>query len=1229
MKFQFTKRYLSLIAGTVLLFSAIILDYTGTGFITRIQYKHQAGHIRSEIHQKETYINLLFNDLKTQSIDFVYCNFDGYLESAEKNNILLYIYDKGQLLLWSDNHVLPIRLNPLDDEPMLQRLANGYYLQVNRRYSQYSVVALIPVESAYPSENTYLKNNLLVWKRGANFKIVKQSGDSTAVFDIKSKKGSYLFSLSGHIEYPGKNLVILIFGLGFLFLFYFIIRQTNHLYLSRHKISSVLFFAATLFMLIIAWKGFKFPHVIFNEILFSPEIYASSHLFSSLGDLFLSVLIITWIIYYTTRFLKFNVPERKSLNIVFGVFGLSLTIVISYFVSVLIRGLVLNSNISFDLSDFYKFNKYSLIAFFILFLLFYNFISLSHYLFSMINRKLLKFYDWLLILLIPWLVFLFLFRLYSHTNLIVLYFGLLIWFLYLFSDPMKTIRLNLNTVLIYILISAAFNANLIIDANYHKEIENRKHLITTIASEKDPIAEELLNEIVDKITKDNYVQSYYENPLISNIILKKRFKQLYFSGYFNQYDYNLYTFTSKGHQFKSHSVFDTINYFYEMIHNSQRVDSSGNIFFINNYDGAPGYIIYIPVFNKKKLNGQMIMVLKQKPFSEESFYPDLLIEGNTKNNEILRNYSYAIYKNNYLTNQKGTFPYPLTYAYDEKSGSPYYTLREKNSHHLIYKLNNEVIVIMTREMHNIFTSLALFSMLLILATIILAFYLYFQQISLNFKNFSKYKRWKILKVLNPFTQMSFKYKIHVASLLTILLAVIMTGFFTIRVLKTNSIQNARNKLEQEIKIITENLDNYFIENSLYDKDIFAKVKNIADQFKTDINLFDTDGNLIASSQMPLYERKIISNKMDARAYSKLKIEQTSQLIQNENISGSINYLSAYGMIRDNSNNVIAFINIPYFSKEKEMDSEISSLIVTTINLYVFLFLMITLISVFISNTITVPLENIRKNLAEVQLGRLNKKIEWKGTDEIGLLIDEYNKMLEKVEDSAEALARSERESAWKEMARQVAHEIKNPLTPMKLNIQQLVRAWNDKAPNLDESFKKVTDILINRIDTLSEIATEFSQFARMPEPNNARMLIENTIRDNVQLFSGTENTDFILKLKTNDTVICADEKQLSRAFNNLIKNAIQAIPDNRRGLVKIETEYVDKQIIVLISDNGTGIPVDIRDKIFLPNFSTKSSGMGLGLAIVSKIVSLAEGKIWFETKEDEGTTFFISFPVSV
>ncbi|MBC8343862.1 MAG: GHKL domain-containing protein, partial [Bacteroidetes bacterium] len=208
-----------------------------------------------------------------------------------------------------------------------------------------------------------------------------------------------------------------------------------------------------------------------------------------------------------------------------------------------------------------------------------------------------------------------------------------------------------------------------------------------------------------------------------------------------------------------------------------------------------------------------------------------------------------------------------------------------------------------------------------------------------------------------------------------------------------------------------------------------------------------------------------------------------------------------------------------------------------------------------------------------------------------------------------------------------AHEIKNPLTPMKLNLQQLLKAWENKDDDLEERFKKTTQILISRINTLSHIATEFSAFARMPEARQKVISIDKILKDVAHFYRSTDKILIDLKLNSPSSTILGDESQLNRAFNNLIRNAFQATPESREPKVEISTEQKGDQLIIGLKDNGKGIPEELKEKIFLPNFSTKSSGMGLGLAIVKRIIGSANGEIWYETKKNIGTTFYISFPL--
>jgi two-component system, NtrC family, nitrogen regulation sensor histidine kinase NtrY len=295
---------------------------------------------------------------------------------------------------------------------------------------------------------------------------------------------------------------------------------------------------------------------------------------------------------------------------------------------------------------------------------------------------------------------------------------------------------------------------------------------------------------------------------------------------------------------------------------------------------------------------------------------------------------------------------------------------------------------------------------------------------------------------------------------------------------------------------------------------------------------------------------------------------------------------------------------------------------------VLLFALSIITAIFISNYVTKPLKLIQDKLSNIRLGKTNEPIEWKENDEIGNLVSEYNRMISELSKSAELLAKSERESAWREMAKQVAHEIKNPLTPMKLSVQHLQRTYKDHAPDMDVKMERLTKTIIEQIDTLSSIATEFSNFAKMPKANLEPVNLFDTIINTVDLYKNTGEDEIIFENRTSTApLVLADKEQLIRVFNNLIKNATQASPEGIKGKIIITLTKESGQYLTSISDNGTGISEDVLDKIFMPNFTTKTGGMGLGLAMVKNIIETINGRIWFETKSNVGTTFYVALPV--
>ncbi len=239
-------------------------------------------------------------------------------------------------------------------------------------------------------------------------------------------------------------------------------------------------------------------------------------------------------------------------------------------------------------------------------------------------------------------------------------------------------------------------------------------------------------------------------------------------------------------------------------------------------------------------------------------------------------------------------------------------------------------------------------------------------------------------------------------------------------------------------------------------------------------------------------------------------------------------------------------------------------------------------------------------------------------------------MVQELERSAGLLAQSERESAWREMAKQIAHEIKNPLTPMKLNVQHLQRTIAEGKDD-PEMVNRISATLIEQIDSLSAIAREFSDFAKMPSARNIRINLVPKLSSLQQLFESSDRAKIHIELGDHQKVyVIADKEQLMRVFINLVKNGLQSIPEGREGVIRIRLQTDSNRMVkISVSDNGKGIPEEIRDKLFQPNFTTKSGGMGMGLAITYNIIRSLGGRIWYDTVLHQGTTFHVELPESV
>jgi nitrogen fixation/metabolism regulation signal transduction histidine kinase len=302
--------------------------------------------------------------------------------------------------------------------------------------------------------------------------------------------------------------------------------------------------------------------------------------------------------------------------------------------------------------------------------------------------------------------------------------------------------------------------------------------------------------------------------------------------------------------------------------------------------------------------------------------------------------------------------------------------------------------------------------------------------------------------------------------------------------------------------------------------------------------------------------------------------------------------------------------------------------VAIINVFMFLLALSIILSLVISNWLTRPLQILQESLSGLKLGSKNEKIEYVANDEIGMIVNAYNHKIEELEVAAERLTKTERETAWREMARQIAHEIKNPLTPMKLSVQHLLRVYDPKKPEEStQRIKKVVDSIIEQIDGLTKIANEFSNFARMPLPLKEKQDLVSIIKNTIVVYDERDDYTISLASEEDKLELLVDKAQVIQVLNNLIKNAIHALYNNESGEITISCYGESHFAIVSVSDNGTGINKEVQEKLFTPHFTTKTKGSGIGLSVVKQIIENHGGEISFESEETKGSTFTFRLPL--
>ncbi|KOY85645.1 hypothetical protein AD998_05310 [bacterium 336/3] len=1154
------------------------------------------------------------------------------------------VFNNEKLVFWSDFRFIP-EYNLIAGKYEIQflELKNGMYL-IHRQYfktaesNSIEIYTYLPIFSRFNIENTYLQaayNQEIV----PSEKITISSKPSKT--NIFSNKGNLLFSLpyNSNKEVDSSEWFLLslfsgIFAAGFLFIFLWKWR----LYFLQKRLYEVSWLSFLGFFLLLRWVMLynQIPFGFFEWELFNPKLYASSFWSPSLGDLALNLVCIFWLLYQIQNYYPrtFLFQKTRTINKIAIFIIATILILLSYIVFYKIfwifSSIFTDSQLVLDISQNISFSSAHWLAYLVFVMLSVIYFFSNH----LIGRILIKVID------NRYILFITSFGLTTLVHILWIYAnkefhpllsfinGVYILLLYYFAFPKFLYQFKYSSTL-YLFLASLFCAisgvyAMIYFGGRTQDVQMRKYA-ENLLEERDFSAEYSLDNISDDIRLDAGIKEYLRSPFLEKSLIRKKIQKTYLKNDFPDYQVNIYTFDAFGYSLQPQTNNQTYQEWVSTYQKKEFGIDRTDIFFINETQAIEQkvdinllrmYLDFVEIKRDTNMLGYVILELKKKKNEPFKVYPELLQNERFKEPEEFKNFSYAIYNDEKLIYAYGNFNFEKAF---KKSLFNIKALYNEGYVHQGFKhlsVKGEkgrtiVVSIPVYAFKNVFANFSfLFLLLVLIVTQVLLFY--------GLTNYTKKIKITFTTRIQLFLNTAFFLPLAVVSITT--LSIISSSYD--KDLNNSFVQKAENATRSLVNIVQQ------YKKELIEKDELLKdIEAIAGYAQSDINLFDVSGRLIASSQSGIYDNELISKYINPEVLWKI-VEQKEQSVMLLESVGSLGYKSVYLAIRSyEDNQLLAILSIPFFDAEDERQRKIAVVLTTIINIFTIVFIIFIVISYFASNILTEPLTLITQKIRKTTLYAYNEPLQWDSDDEIGLMINEYNKMLVKLEQSKEALAQTEKESAWREMAKQVAHEIKNPLTPMKLTLQHLQMRIERENPDLQKLTSKPFETLLAQIDLLSDIATSFSNFAKMTTPKNEIFDVSETLRQTLQLYESDEKVHLIRILEKGKFQVQGDKQLMTQIFTNIILNAIQAVPSGKEAEIGVSLYRDGSFVHIEIRDNGVGIPKEVQNKVFLPNFSTKFTGSGIGLALAKRGIEHVGGKIWFETKENEGTCFFIELPL--
>ena len=1171
----------------------LLLSYLGVDTSANSISDRDIAAIEKVLHQLQTECRAVVEEIigsPQKNIDSL------YPANMNEKGLYLFITDSLSMetVFWSYN--LPVtveKLKNVGEKAQYLFFGNGWHVAQARWAGGRKYISLILVEMEYRYQNRFLRNGTNP-VFGFPENLIVQALDADIGIPVRGVEGLPLFVVNSEIPQAEKVDLGIIFRLfAFLLAMIGLLAVFLNPSLYRKNPGWLALFAVLLAgMRIIAGLNSVFPAG--RLYIFSPMLYADSALLSSLGSLLLHVLfmlIMTAAVYCSWKSLRTKtavMDEKWRLGLYFAVCLLSSAFLC--FVAAVTKSLVVNSEIWFKIYRINNISTYTFVAYLVLGIIFAQgclLAGLQALVFKDVKKRIQYVLPPLtgmaaLLLTVDFDVDIFLLAgLYAVINLLI--------------AAGATRRLSLFIFVVIVGLNSLYISWAMTVYGVEREHRKRETLARNFMSERDPEVEALLMDIDSKIPADPYIKGMIgsgKGGALYDILTDR-----YFRGSFQRYDLRLTV--CKGnenlHIIDEERYENCVEFFDKQYRNFDGIPLSknSNFHFMNHYWGRIHYFGRFK-FAEGRDTVFMFLDLYLKHEIKAGGYPELLKLDSRSIDFEQEEYSCAKYANGVRVANFGVFDY--SFELDGETGVCGNGFFEKKGYsHYIFSQGNGNAVIISQPLQ---------SFLEIVSTFSYSFVLFFIIFMLSFAVVG-------IKLAVGTGKNSYRRRISLVILAGIIgsltsLTVAMIGYSIAQSEKQNmeDIQGRMQSIMSELEDLFDRKISSDTEGEL-EQTLFR----LSNAFHADLNVYKLSGDLRSTSRNEIFDKNLTGTKMNREAYAALAVAKQSKFIHTERI-GAMNYFSTYATCYNRDGVAVAFLNLPYFDKQFKVRNDLLTLTGAIINIYIFLIMIGVALSVFVSNQITRPLDLVRRKMAKLNLTEQPETIDYRANDELGELVGEYNRMIGELAASAKILAESERESAWREMARQIAHEIKNPLTPMKLNIQLALHMKKQNRAGWQNKMEEAMGSILEQIDTLSSIASEFSDFARTGKTPLEEIDWAESINSGVALFSGYGKIKIGFDYDRNKKyLIKANREQLLRVMTNLVKNSIQATETVENPEIELKLTTNGRVCEMTVVDNGTGISAEEAQYLFRPNFTTKSGGTGLGLAISKGIIESFGGTI--------------------